>query len=73
MSLNPAIVYGLDKGTLNIGKDADLVIFDMDQCWTPKNYYSKATNTPFTGTELCGMVCMTICGGEVAFKNSLLK
>lgn len=69
MSLNPAIVYGLDKGTLNIGKDADLVIFDMDQCWTPKNYYSKATNTPFTGTELCGMVCMTICGGEIAFKN----
>ena len=73
MSLNPAIVYGLDKGTLNIGKDADLVIFDMDQCWTPKNYYSKATNTPFTGTELCGMVCMTICGGEIAFSNPLLK
>ena len=73
MSLNPAIVYGLDKGTLNIGKDADLVIFDMDQCWTPKNYYSKATNTPFTGTELCGMVCMTIRGGEIAFSNPHLK
>ena len=71
MSLNPAVIYGLDKGTLNVGKDADLVIFDMDQCWTPETYYSKAVNTPFTGMELKGLVCMTICGGEIAFKNSL--
>ena len=71
MSLNPAVIYGLDKGTLNVGKEADLVIFDMDQCWTPENYYSKAVNTPFTGMELTGLVCMTICGGEIAFKNSL--
>ena len=68
MSLNPAMIYGLDKGTLNVGKDADLVIFDTEQCWTPENYYSKATNTPFTGKALCGKVCMTICGGEIAFK-----
>ena len=71
MSLNPAVIYGLDKGTLNVGKDADLVIFDADKCWTPVEYYSKAVNTPFTGMELCGQVYMTICGGEIAFKNSL--
>ena len=69
MSLNPAVIYGLDKGTFNVGKDADLVIFDTEACWTPESYFSKATNTPFTGMELCGKVCMTICGGEVAFKN----
>lgn len=69
MSLNPAVIYGLDKGTLNIGKDADLVIFDTEKCWTPENYYSKATNTPFTGVELTGEVVMTICGGEIAFKK----
>ena len=69
MSLNPAVIYGLDKGTLNIGKDADLVIFDTEKCWTPENYYSKATNTPFTGAELTGEVVMTICGGETAFKK----
>ena len=69
MSLNPAVIYGLDKGTLNIGKDADLVIFDTEKCWTPQNYYSKATNTPFTGAELTGEVVMTICGGEIAFKK----
>ena len=69
MSLNPALIYGLDKGTLNVGKDADLVIFDTEICWTPKKYFSKAANTPFTGMELWGKVCMTICGGQVVFKN----
>ena len=69
MSLNPAVIYGLDKGTLNIGKDADLVIFDTEKCWTPENYYSKAANTPFTGAELTGEVVMTICGGKIAFKK----
>ena len=69
MSLNPARIYGLDKGTLNVGSDADLVIFDMEKCWIPTTYYSKAVNTPFTGTELYGDVAMTICGGEVAFQR----
>ena len=69
MSLNPAMIYGLDKGTLNIGKDADLVIFDMEKCWTPTTYFSKSTNTPFTGTELYGEVVMTICGGKIAFQK----
>ena len=69
MSLNPAVIYGLDKGTFNVGKDADLVIFDTETCWTPEKYFSKATNTPFTGIELWGKVYMTICGGETAFKN----
>ncbi len=68
MSLNPAKIYGLDKGTLNVGQDADLVIFDADKEWTPKTYFSKAANTPFTGKELTGQVLMTVCGGEIAFK-----
>ena len=69
MSLNPAKIYGLDKGTLEIGKDADLVIFDTEKTWIPTNYFSKATNTPFTGVELSGEVLMTICGGEIAFQK----
>ena len=69
MSLNPARIYGLDKGTLEVGKDADLVIFDTDKCWTPEKYHSKAVNTPFTGMELNGEVCATICGGDIVFKK----
>ena len=67
MSYNPAKIYGLDKGTLEVGKDADLIIFDVGKRWVPKTYYSKAVNTPFTGKELYGKVCTTICGGEIVF------
>lgn len=69
MSLNPACIYGLDKGTLNVGSDADLVIFDAEKCWTPTTYFSKAANTPFTGTALYGEVVMTICDGKIAFER----
>lgn len=73
MSLNPAKIYGLDKGTLEVGKAADLVIFDAKEHWTPKDYASKASNTPFTGSHLCGTVQMTICDGKVAFRKQTLK
>lgn len=69
MSLNPAKIYGLDKGTLEIGKAADLVIFDPKKSWIPGIYFSKAANTPFTGMELFGQVCMTICDGNIAFRH----
>lgn len=73
MSLNPARIYGLDRGTLDIGKAADLVIFDPDKQWIPKEYFSKASNTPFTGMKLRGEVCMTICSGNIAFKKRVLS
>lgn len=73
MSLNPARIYGLDKGTLNIGKDADLVVFDPEKMWIPQEYFSKASNTPFTGMELYGEVDATICAGEVVFNKSVFS
>lgn len=73
MSLNPARIYGLDKGTLEIGKDADLVIFDPEKCWIPKEYHSKASNTPFTGMELYGEVETVLCDGEIAFSKTVIS
>lgn len=69
MSLNPAKIYGLDKGTLDIGKDADLVIFDAEKQWIPEKYHSKASNTPFTGMKLFGEVSATICSGRIVFSK----
>lgn len=69
MSLNPARIYGLPKGTLAIGSDADLVIFDEKEEWTPQTYLSKSCNTPFTGMRLCGRVKMTVCGGEIVYRG----
>lgn len=69
MSYHPAVIYGLEGGRMKEGRPADLVIFDAEKSWIPKAYYSKASNTPFTGKELHGQVWMTVCEGRIVFKE----
>ena len=67
MTVNPAKLYHMPYGTISEGVDADLVIFDPDEKWTPTEYVSKSSNTPFTGMELTGRVKYTICGGNIVY------
>ena len=71
MSLNPAKLYHFDKGYIDEGADADLVIFDENESWvvTEEEIASKARNTPFLGTKLYGRVKYTICGGEIVYQD----
>lgn len=69
MSLNPAILYRLDKGRLDEGADADLVIFDENELWTVGDYASKSSNSPFTGEQLYGRVKYTICDGVIVYED----
>lgn len=69
MSLNPAVLYRLDKGQLDVGADADLVIFDENEQWTAGNYVSKSSNSPFTGEQLYGKVKYTICNGVIVYED----
>ncbi len=71
MSLNPAKLYHFDKGCIEEGADADLVIFDENESWvvTEEEIASKAHNTPFVGTKLYGRVKYTICGGEIVYEG----
>lgn len=65
MSTNPAAMYHLNAGYLAEGGPADIVLIDTAAHAVAGHYASKATNTPFTGRELTGVVRMTICGGKV--------
>lgn len=69
MTSNPAALYKLPGGSIEVGEIADFVVFDPDAVWTPTEYLSKSTNTPFTGIELQGKVIYTICNGEIVYKN----
>jgi dihydroorotase len=69
MSLNPARMYGLKAGTLSIGADADIVIFNPNETYIPQEYASKSSNSPFTGMELKGKVKYTIVKGEVVYSE----
>ena len=71
MSASPAALLGLDKGTLEVGRDADLVIFDPDQEWIiDKNQFiSKGRNTPFHGRKVQGKVKYTISQGNIIYQE----
>ena len=71
MSLNPARILGLQKGSLRVGCDADLVVFDPEARWIvdPERFRSKGRNTPFAGLELRGQVKYTIAGGKIVYQN----
>lgn len=70
MSWNPAKVLGIDKGSLEEGKDADVVIFDPEKTYTidAAKFASKSRNTPFQGRQVTGAVRMTIAGGEIVYQ-----
>lgn len=70
MTINPAKFYNLDAGTIEEGKNADIVIFDENEKWiVPDKFESKANNTPFIGKEVYGKINYTICNGKIVYKN----
>ena len=69
MTVNPAELYHLPSGRIEIGKAADLVLFDPEEHWTPTEYRSMSSNSPFTGWELYGKIKYTVCGGKIAYSD----
>lgn len=69
MSASPAALLGLSKGTLALGRDADLVIFEPDQEWVidRERFASKGRNTPFHGKTVRGRVKYTISRGNIIY------
>jgi dihydroorotase len=71
MTVNPARILGIPRGTLGIGAEADITIIDPHVRWTvdPHQFRSKSRNTPFSGQELVGRATMVLVGGRVKFKR----
>src|SRR5665213_1546086 len=70
-TLNPARLLNLQKGTLSIGADADVTVFDPDEEWIfrAENSASKSRNSPFSGWKLKGKAVATIVGGKNVFSE----
>ena len=68
MSLAPAKLYHIDAGYLAENGPADLVIFDEKAQWIAGDYASKASNTPFTGEKMPGVIAYTICDGKIVYQ-----
>ncbi|GAA2838693.1 dihydroorotase [Pseudolactococcus raffinolactis] len=70
MTSNPARVLDLDAGYLAENGPADLVIFDADVTReVADDFASKASNSPFVGDQLQGVIAYTICDGEIVYQG----
>ncbi|MFA6217462.1 MAG: dihydroorotase [Candidatus Omnitrophota bacterium] len=72
LSLNPARILGINKGTLSSGSDADIIVVSPDQKWSvqKENIASLSKNSAFLGKNLSGVVIYTICNGKLAYQSA---
>jgi dihydroorotase len=70
MTIAPARIVGLNKGTLAPGADADITLIDPELTWTinPDQFASKSRNCPFGGWSVKGRAVKTIVGGDVKWE-----
>lgn len=69
MTVNPAGMYDFDAGYLAENGPADIVIFaDKEERFVSEHFASKASNSPFIGEKLQGVVKYTICDGQVVYQ-----
>ena len=71
LTINPAKILKINKGTLKKGSDADICIFDLEEPWMVKaeELKSKSKNTAVENRKLQGKVKMTFLNGEVVYSN----
>jgi len=74
MTSNPANLLGLESGTLSVGSEADIAIFDPEATWTVdrEKMVSKGKNTPWHGKQMTGQVTHTIKAGRLVFENGTI-
>jgi len=67
MTINPAKVLGIDRGTLVPGAVADVTVIDPDVEWTidVTQFKSKSRNCPYHGWKVKSKAVATVVGGAV--------
>ena len=71
MTYKPANLLNLECGTLQVGKPADITIFDPHEIWTVKKneILSKSQNSPWINKSLRGKVKFTIVNGLIVYSD----
>ena len=72
MSTNPAKVLGLEAGSLEVGKTADVIVIDPKKEWevTRQSLHSHSCNSPLLGQTLQGKTIHAWVGGRHKYNFS---
>ena len=72
LTVEPATLLRLDRGTLSQGAPGDVTLIDPDLEWTvdAAAFQSRSANTPFHGRELKGRAVRTIVAGKTVWTQS---
>lgn len=75
MTWEPAKVFKLDAGTLNVGSAADITVIDLDNEWVvdAKNFYTKGSHSPFIGRKFKGKAVMTFVDGKMMMRDGKVE
>ena len=71
MCFGPSKILKLGRGGMNVGDDADLAVFDLDNefVFEKDKMLSKSRNTPYDGWKLYGETILTVMGGKVTYEK----
>jgi dihydroorotase len=71
LSLQPAIILGIQGGIIKDGVRADLAVFDMNEEYILRtdDILSKSKNTPFIGATLKGRNIFTMVEGKIVWSR----
>lgn len=70
MSIFPANRFGINTG-IAVGQPADLCVFDLNEEYTvdSADFVSMGKATPFEGKKVKGKCKLTVCNGEIVYKD----
>jgi dihydroorotase len=70
ITINPARILNLDKGTLSEGAEADIVIADIEkEVEITRDFFAgQSTNSPFIGLKLSGSIETVIRSGRIVYQ-----
>lgn len=70
LTINPARILGIDRGTLQVGAIADVTVIDPHAEWTidPSQFRSKSRNCPFAGWRVCGRAHAVFVAGKLRYR-----
>lgn len=71
LTVNPARMLKIDKGKIECGKAADIILVDFNNEYIVdvSKFASKGKNSPFDGFKVKGRVMTTIVGGNIVYED----